>query len=120
MQQKARTCREPLHSSAASLLFSLCACGLGYRNSAAEQRPEIITGMGATVMYPGEGRPLDARQRDRAHGLDLVQQHLVGAGHHQRLVELERPGRAELQWRLGARRLDTGRAAAGSRLEPVR
>src|SRR5262245_33122012 len=39
------------------LLFSLCACGIGYRNSAAEQRPEIITGMGATVMYPGEAGP---------------------------------------------------------------
>ena len=39
------------------LLFSLCACGLGYRNGAAEQRPEIITGMGATVMYPGEAGP---------------------------------------------------------------
>ncbi len=39
------------------LLFSLCACGIGYRNGAAEQRPEIITGMGATVMYPGEAGP---------------------------------------------------------------
>src|SRR5262245_53527718 len=39
------------------LLFSLCACGIGYKNGAAEQRPEIITGMGATVMYPGEAGP---------------------------------------------------------------
>jgi antitoxin component YwqK of YwqJK toxin-antitoxin module len=39
------------------LLFSLCACGIGYRNGAAEQRPEIITGMGGTVMYPGEAGP---------------------------------------------------------------
>jgi hypothetical protein len=35
----------------------LCGCGVGYRNGAEEQRPEIITGMGATVMYPGEPGP---------------------------------------------------------------
>ncbi len=39
-----------------SLCF-LCACGIGYRNSAQEDRPEMITGMGATVMYPGEPGP---------------------------------------------------------------
>lgn len=38
-------------------LVSLCGCGIGYRNAAQEQRPEIITGMGGTVMYPGEPGP---------------------------------------------------------------
>ncbi|HTO52706.1 MAG TPA: hypothetical protein VMR50_04900 [Myxococcota bacterium] len=33
------------------------ACGVGYKNGSQEQRPEIITGMGATVMYPGEAGP---------------------------------------------------------------
>jgi hypothetical protein len=37
--------------------LALCGCGIGYRNGAQEQRPEIITGMGATVMYPGEPGP---------------------------------------------------------------
>jgi len=38
-------------------LLVLPACGIGYRNGAEETRPEIITGMGATVMYPGEPGP---------------------------------------------------------------
>jgi len=36
---------------------ALCACGIGYQSADREQRPEIITGMGATVMYPGESGP---------------------------------------------------------------
>ena len=39
------------------LLFGLCACGIGYAKHGAEERPEVITGMGATVMYPGEAGP---------------------------------------------------------------
>jgi hypothetical protein len=39
------------------LSVSLAACGVGYKNGSQEQRPEIITGMGATVMYPGEAGP---------------------------------------------------------------
>ncbi len=36
--------------------FSL-ACGIGYQSADREQRPEVITGMGGTVMYPGESGP---------------------------------------------------------------
>ena len=36
---------------------ALCACGIGFQNGSQEQRPEVITGMGATVMYPGESGP---------------------------------------------------------------
>lgn len=39
------------------LLVASSGCGIGYRNAAEEQRPEVITGMGATVMYPGEPGP---------------------------------------------------------------
>ena len=41
-----------------SALPLLCACGIGYSNHGQEQRPEVITGMGATVMYPGESGPV--------------------------------------------------------------
>lgn len=39
------------------VLASLCACGMGYASADREQRPEIITGTGATIMYPGESGP---------------------------------------------------------------
>ena len=39
------------------LSSSLCACGIGYSSASREQRPETLTGMGATVMYPGESGP---------------------------------------------------------------
>ena len=48
-----------LRSRAPVLLSTalLCACGIGFQNANREQRPETITGMGATVMYPGESGP---------------------------------------------------------------
>ncbi|MGH9884205.1 MAG: hypothetical protein ACREBE_01665, partial [bacterium] len=47
------------HSRALWVLLpvALCACGIGYKSASGEQRPEIITGMGGTVMYPGESGP---------------------------------------------------------------
>ncbi len=41
----------------AVLPLALCACGMGYSGGSREQRPEVIQGMGATVMYPGESGP---------------------------------------------------------------
>jgi antitoxin component YwqK of YwqJK toxin-antitoxin module len=41
----------------ALLPLTLCACGMGYSSASREQRPEVITGMGGTVMYPGESGP---------------------------------------------------------------
>jgi hypothetical protein len=55
LQQKVRIMLRKLPIPAA--LCFLCACGVGYRNGAEEQRPEAIVGMGATVMYPGESGP---------------------------------------------------------------
>jgi antitoxin component YwqK of YwqJK toxin-antitoxin module len=46
-----------LRLATALSLLSLCACGIGYKNAAVETRPEVVTGMGATVMYPGEAGP---------------------------------------------------------------
>jgi hypothetical protein len=56
LQRKVRIMLRRLPFLPIALLF-LCACGIGYRKGAQEQRPEIITGMGATVMYPGEPGP---------------------------------------------------------------
>jgi len=36
---------------------ALCGCGIGFKNASREARPEVITGMGGTVMYPGESGP---------------------------------------------------------------
>ncbi|HXX46661.1 MAG TPA: hypothetical protein VEN47_00445 [Myxococcota bacterium] len=52
------TCMNLRSLAVFSLLgLGLCACGIGYAKHGAEQRPEVITGMGATVMYPGESGP---------------------------------------------------------------
>jgi len=49
--------RHPHSLALLVLSASLGACGIGYQNADREQRPEVILGTGATVMYPGESGP---------------------------------------------------------------